>query len=1040
MRFLTSIPVLLSAAALSACFGGGAKVTSLASARAISDDTELIGGPNATARPGDFLLQNDRIRVIVRRSGVEGAGLLIDADHNRFPGEEGHDRLGRVTPVFNGTRTVANTRVFVLEDGSATGTAIVRAEGDDIALAGVTPVQEAAARGDASSQERDATVGMLVKTDYILRPGAHYVEIRTTFLNRASAAKNISYGDVVDYGSTAPFLSGATGFALPVSDVQISTAVFESDTVSYGYHLGSRQYINQIDERYENNPIGKALVMPLSTGLGLFAGYADRDAFLNPGTDKSDEKLEIPGGGSAAFSRYIIVGEGDAGRILEGMAAIDGNTTSEIAGQVTTTVESADGSRLAAGLAGADLAVFSDGRPFAHVRTDADGRFSAQLPKGKYQLAVNAQGYPYATPGSPAFTAIEVEEGVDLAIDGLTLPSGGSLRVFLRDLSPIRDQDGNLPAVVTPVDSERPGIVTFTRAESDPSPAQWVADGVTMLPFRPATAELNLATVGPDGSVTLALEPGSYEVRAYAGPFFSTARLNVDVQERTRIDRVLELAQVVQPGEQIVAEFNAATWQGNGSASPEQVILDALANGVDLVVAADAGIRTELSEALADLDAEYGTGEVPTPVSSKVAVAPGERVLTAGFGSFAAWPVVDPSRPWDVTPSSADNAPLAPAAIIDSLVNSLTGAGKAAMESESLRTEALVQIDRPYGAPSSDGSVLQAYFEAADPVVDWGEGTIASGSRAVDPAQAGLAAESNLWVGDENTSFTGLNVLYHPDRSVFELGLNAWFALLNIGYNNPDAARGELPDLVAMASGAANGFENLPAARPRNYVGTQISKTDFKSSEAQTRYQAIGKVNEALAPVETKKASRNVISNAPTLTISVAPKGLSAQAVGIGEVLRLPSGNEVDVTVRVESPCWAPVDRLEIFANTAVTAPTVTGGIPTATLGPVTSVTLAPAVYDGRTGLVDASGNSCRSDGTGFGRLVAEVTETIALSADAWLVPVVTGTAFQPDMAGQRPTAVANPVYVDADGDSAFDTPCPGPACPNTGTTRLGWR
>src|SRR5581483_3629244 len=63
-----------------------------ASAKVITDSAQLIGGEGATGRLGDFLLQNDKIRVIVEQPGrsigpILSGGHIVDADIQRPAGE-----------------------------------------------------------------------------------------------------------------------------------------------------------------------------------------------------------------------------------------------------------------------------------------------------------------------------------------------------------------------------------------------------------------------------------------------------------------------------------------------------------------------------------------------------------------------------------------------------------------------------------------------------------------------------------------------------------------------------------------------------------------------------------------------------------------------------------------------------------------------------------------------------------------------------------------------------------------------------------------
>ena len=71
---------------------------------------QLVGGPVAYADVGDFVLENDKVRVAILDSGRSWGpgvfgGSLVDADVRRgdggLPTGQGHDRLAEVFPFAN---------------------------------------------------------------------------------------------------------------------------------------------------------------------------------------------------------------------------------------------------------------------------------------------------------------------------------------------------------------------------------------------------------------------------------------------------------------------------------------------------------------------------------------------------------------------------------------------------------------------------------------------------------------------------------------------------------------------------------------------------------------------------------------------------------------------------------------------------------------------------------------------------------------------------------------------------------------------------
>jgi len=162
-------------------------------AKQVQTAGELVGGPVAMATVGDFLLQNDQIRVNILGAkdspgpGVFG-GSIVDVDVRRdrlgFEDGQGHDRFAELFPVTNllvPNPDPALTQVFVLDDGSNGTEAAIRVEGEG------APLFEALGilHNEASTLRLlfpDVKTSFRFQTDYILRPGDRHVVIRSTIV------------------------------------------------------------------------------------------------------------------------------------------------------------------------------------------------------------------------------------------------------------------------------------------------------------------------------------------------------------------------------------------------------------------------------------------------------------------------------------------------------------------------------------------------------------------------------------------------------------------------------------------------------------------------------------------------------------------------------------------------------------------------------------------------------------------------------------------------------------------------------------------
>ena len=162
--------------------------TSLLRAHKAANRNELVGGPVAYADTGDFVLENDKVRVAIlgtERSwgpGIYG-GSLVDADIRRsdprYPSGAGRDRFAEIFPFANLlVPAPIGTEVQVLKDGSDGQEATVRVEGIGMFLfdgLGILRRYNPVLAGMFSLPTTDVHF----RTDYTLRPGESFVRMKT---------------------------------------------------------------------------------------------------------------------------------------------------------------------------------------------------------------------------------------------------------------------------------------------------------------------------------------------------------------------------------------------------------------------------------------------------------------------------------------------------------------------------------------------------------------------------------------------------------------------------------------------------------------------------------------------------------------------------------------------------------------------------------------------------------------------------------------------------------------------------------------------
>ncbi len=110
-----------------------------AAASRITQREQLIGGIRSLGAVGDFMLENEDIRVVVqdtgysRGFGVFGGGIIdVDlrriSERNDHASASGHDLFGEMFPAYF-LQALAPERVVIVSDGSDGGPAIIRVTG-----------------------------------------------------------------------------------------------------------------------------------------------------------------------------------------------------------------------------------------------------------------------------------------------------------------------------------------------------------------------------------------------------------------------------------------------------------------------------------------------------------------------------------------------------------------------------------------------------------------------------------------------------------------------------------------------------------------------------------------------------------------------------------------------------------------------------------------------------------------------------------------------------------------------------------------------
>ena len=156
MRLLTRarqycLTAMACALALSGCNGSssnnnsGADTPPTAKARVASDADDLLQGPLARGKEGDYVLENDLIRVIIQQPGRNWFGLgtyggnIIDVSAVNSDGSFNPDHMEEFITGINIENTPNFTELAVRNDGSDGELAVICATGPDDLIEIINP-------------------------------------------------------------------------------------------------------------------------------------------------------------------------------------------------------------------------------------------------------------------------------------------------------------------------------------------------------------------------------------------------------------------------------------------------------------------------------------------------------------------------------------------------------------------------------------------------------------------------------------------------------------------------------------------------------------------------------------------------------------------------------------------------------------------------------------------------------------------------------------------------------------------------------------
>ncbi|MEW5850338.1 MAG: CehA/McbA family metallohydrolase [Myxococcota bacterium] len=544
----------------------------------VDDVSGMREGNAAQARPGDLVIQNNHARFVIQKPGREIAvapfgGNVIDAvalvDGQPLP-----DEFGELQPVLNLGSTVNFTRLDVVRDGSDGGSVVVRAYGrpalwEYVNLGGFM--------GDLLATsvpfDPDQNLVMKVVATYELPADKPFLRITWTMVNQDTVGFQLPVGIAVDSGGEVlPFRAGP-GFGSTAYNVD---AVLSGDNAVPWFGFSGKQVSTAIRPRSvlgdasatSTNPTVQVagVTVSLFSKPDVLSALESADLFLEAGHAWSyGVDLAVSGSSLAAASAILMQEQGLATRSFR-VRVVDEETSAPIRDAlVLIRGQHTD----------------PDSRPtVASGRTDELGVARFQVPPGAVDVQVRAEGREPAED-------LRLTEDKDEAL--ITMLTAGNLSYRFRVARRMdRPTTEAAPCRITVVGADQEPDDAARRAVFDRPPY-----GVAALRYSETCDSAS------DGALKLA--PGRYLVIASAGPAYDIWQGLVDVGTTTAsVEGTLH--RVVDDG-----PYLATDWHQHSVNSPDSPIplrdrlRSYLGEGIELFGGSDHDVVTDWERIVAEL-------------------------------------------------------------------------------------------------------------------------------------------------------------------------------------------------------------------------------------------------------------------------------------------------------------------------------------------------------------------------------------------------------------------------------------------------------
>jgi hypothetical protein len=580
---------------------------------------------------------------------------------------------------------------------------------------------------------------------------------------------------------------------------------------------------------------------------------------------------------------------------------------------------------------------------------------------------------------------------VDLS-PGNYLVGAGQLGAALEPLSAVSLPSAGTAAVTVRLGATRQLAVSVR----DPFGAPLPAKVVVTCPGGPCPTTLtayrawhdvedqpsNIAGIGfagADGRATLALPPGTYEVFVTRGMEYSafpdtfpTSGRAVDLTSQD-VSLDATLARVVDSTGWMSADLHVhAVGSPDSSVSDAVRVLSFAAEGVDVLVSTDHDFVTDYAPVISQL----GLG-------GQIASLIGAEVTPFDYGHHNAFPLV---RRDAINGGSFDWAGGdGPSLRLDQLYAGLRAENPGVV----------IQMNHPRGAPGGALTMLE---------VD-----TATGATHADPAQFRQAPHPEATTTDTrllSRDFDAIEVM--NGMALRTADLNDWMTFLSRGWVKTATGVSDTHVAYTNVGGYARTWLRLGVDAPGDFTPAAFTQA------------MLGR--------------RAVLSSGPFVTLTarrVENDVAVGPEVGVGDLVSVATGGQLELTVDVQAPEWMQFDAIEI--HTHAPGREAFGGVGNETLLPAQAA--LRRTYDPTALPIEAVPGL-----NGFDARRVRVRETFRVTAsqDTWFIALVrSSSAARPlvplawervscsgglcTASASRAFAVTNAILVDADGSGAYD-------------------